>query len=97
MLANMSDEAFPLMLTPTERLALEAIRDKGSAGPGGDAWAVSKSFFDRRKGGLTDAGREASTMMLPHGLRLEARRGRGGDDERQAWLLSSTSTSPQGL
>jgi hypothetical protein len=53
------DEMLPALLTPTERLVLEAIRDTGSSGPGGDAWAASKGFMERRKGGLTDAGLKA--------------------------------------
>jgi hypothetical protein len=69
----MSDEdPFPLRITPSERMALEAIRDRGTTSPAGIAsiagkgWAA-KDGAGRRKGAaanesrysLTEAGRQA--------------------------------------
>lgn len=49
------------LLTPSERIRLELIRDKGSAGKDADAAAIAKGWAARKGKALvlTDAGREA--------------------------------------
>jgi hypothetical protein len=63
MLANMIDEAFPLPLTPTERVTLEMIRDLHHAPPARVDWALEKGYAEAAGKGrqleLTDAGRKA--------------------------------------